>query len=98
MNLKNLMNQFIRNFLDSKNISHNGWTINTNSKQGFGEYSSNIALKLANELKKNPYKIAVEIAEFENEFGDIFHLSASQPGFVNFHINILSENLSKQIY
>ena len=102
MNLKNLMNQFIRNFLDSKNISHNDWTINTNSKEGFGEYSSNIALKLANELKKNPYKIAEEIAEFENEFGDIFHLSASQPGFVNFHINknyyinILSEILDQQ--
>ena len=87
MKLKKLMHDFLQDYLDQNKIEFSEWSINVNNQEGFGDYSSNIALKLAKILKKAPIEIAENIAIHPNASEDVFTLSASQPGFVNFHIS-----------
>jgi len=87
MKLKKLMNDFLQDYVKQNEIEFSGWSVNVNNQEGFGDYSSNIALKLAKILKKSPIDIAKNITNHPNVSGDIFTLSASQPGFVNFHIS-----------
>ena len=86
MKLKSLMNDFLQNYLDANDIKFEDWSINVNNQDGFGDYSSNIALKLTKILKQPPITIAESIVSHKNPFSDTFTLSASNPGFVNFHI------------
>ena len=87
MKLNKLMNDFLQDYLDQNKVEFSDWSINVNNQEGFGDYSSNIALKLAKILKKAPIEIAENIAIHPNASENIFTLSASQPGFVNFHIS-----------
>ena len=87
MNLKQLMNGFLQDYLNENDIQFEDWSININNQDGFGDYSSNIALKLSKQLKKSPIKIANRIANHKNNLSDIFTISASEPGFINFHIS-----------
>ena len=87
MKLNKLMNDFLQDYLDQNKVEFSDWSINVNNQEGFGDYSSNIALKLAKILKKAPIEIAENIAIHSNASENVFTLSASQPGFVNFHIS-----------
>jgi len=87
MKLKKLMHDFLQDYLDQNKIEFSEWDVNVNNQEGFGDYSSNIALKLAKILKKAPIEIAENIAIHTNASESVFTLSASQPGFVNFHIS-----------
>ena len=87
MKLKKLMHDFLQDYLDQNKIEFSEWSVNVNNQEGFGDYSSNIALKLAKILKKSPIEIAENIAIHSNASENVFTLSASQPGFVNFHIS-----------
>ena len=87
MNIKKLMHDFLQDYLNQNEIKFLEWSVNVNNQEGFGDYSSNIALKLAKILKKAPIEIAENIANYPNTSEDVFTLSASQPGFVNFHIS-----------
>lgn len=53
----------------------------------FGDYSSNIALKLTKELKKNPYDIAQEIVKNLEQDKNIEKVTVVKPGFINFTIS-----------
>ena len=87
MKLKQLMNNFLQDFLNKEKIEFRDWNISVNNQEGYGDYSSNIALKLAKILKKSPIEIAKKIAGHENKTKNIFTISASEPGFINFHIS-----------
>ena len=87
MKLNKLMNDFLQDYLDQNKVEFSDWSVNVNNQEGFGDYSSNIALKLAKILKKAPIEIAENIAIHSNASENVFTLSASQPGFVNFHIS-----------
>ena len=87
MKLKKLMHDFLQDYLDQNKIEFSEWSVNVNNQEGFGDYSSNIALKLAKILKKAPIEIAENIAIHPNASENVFTLSASLPGFVNFHIS-----------
>ena len=87
MKLKKLMHDFLQDYLDQNKIEFSEWSVNVNNQEEFGDYSSNIALKLAKILKKAPIEIAENIAIHPNASENVFTLSASQPGFVNFHIS-----------
>lgn len=87
MKLKKLMHDFLQDYLDQNKIEFSEWSVNVNNQEGFGDYSSNIALKLAKILKKAPIEIAENIAIHSNASENVFTLSTSQPGFVNFHIS-----------
>src|SRR6056300_2075382 len=86
MTLHDLMKNFIQDYFNVNKIEFNDWSINPNTQKGFGDYSSNVALKLTKLLKKSPLEIAEEIANHSNNNKKVFDLSASKPGFVNFHI------------
>jgi len=86
MKLKKLIHDFLQDYLDQNKIEFSEWSVNVNNQEGFGDYSSNIALKLAKILKKAPIEIAENIAIHPNASENVFTLSSSQPGFVNFHI------------
>jgi len=87
MKLKKLMHDFLQDYLNHNEIEFSEWSVNVNNQEGFGDYSSNIALKLAKILKKAPIEIAENIANYSNASENVFTLSASLPGFVNFHIS-----------
>ena len=87
MKLNKLMDDFLQDYLDQNKVEFSDWSINVNNQEGFGDYSSNIALKLAKILKKAPIEIAENIAIHSNASENVFTLSSSQPGFVNFHIS-----------
>ena len=87
MKLKKLMHDFLQDYLNQNKIEFSEWSVNVNNQEGFGDYSSNIALKLAKILKKAPIEIAENIAIHPNVSDNVFTLSTSQPGFVNFHIS-----------
>ena len=87
MKLNRLMDDFLQDYLDQNKVEFSDWSISVNNQEGFGDYSSNIALKLAKILKKAPIEIAENIAIHPNASENVFTLSASQPGFVNFHIS-----------
>lgn len=58
--------------------------------QEFGDYSSNIALKISPELKKSPLEIAEElVAEIsKNNNEELFErVSFAKPGFINFYLS-----------
>ena len=87
MKLKKLIHDFLQDYLNQNKIKFSEWSVNVNNQEGFGDYSSNIALKLAKILKKAPIEIAKSIANHPNASENVFTLSSSQPGFVNFHIS-----------
>ena len=67
MKLKKLMNDFLQDYLKQNEIEFSEWSVNVNNQEGFGDYSSNIALKLAKILKKAPIDLANDILEFYKE-------------------------------
>ena len=62
--------------------------VEKSSNPDFGDFSTNIALSLAKQLKNNPIKIAEKIGgllKYDNNI--IAKYSVSKPGFLNFHIS-----------
>lgn len=53
-----------------------------------GDYTTNIALRLAKTLGKNPLEIAEEIAQKFDKGEEIAKVEAVRPGFVNFSLSI----------
>ena len=62
MKIKKLMNNFLQDYLKQNKIEFSDWNLNVNNQEGFGDYSSNIALKLTNMLKKAPMDIAKNLS------------------------------------
>jgi arginyl-tRNA synthetase len=57
-------------------------------EKNFGDYSSNIAMRIAKETKKNPMEIAkLIISNFEFQASNFFDkVEAVRPGFINFYL------------
>ncbi|MDE2001587.1 MAG: arginine--tRNA ligase [Patescibacteria group bacterium] len=61
--------------------------VTASEKPEFGHYSTNVAFKLAGQLKKPPFEIARELGEKLKATSDMFSkVEAMAPGFVNFWI------------
>ena len=82
------LESFISGYLKTNNFEIKNWSVSANTKQGFGDYSSNIALILSKKIGQNPMEIAEKIVESHNNDESLFSVSATKPGFVNFHISI----------
>lgn len=67
------------------------------SPEGFGDYSTSVAMMLAKEAKSNPMETAEEIADDILKIKDnaIEHAKVVKPGFINFYLK--QEYLQKQI-
>ena len=86
--IQKILETFIERYLKNNELTASNWNVSINTKEGFGDYSSNIALILGKKIGKNPMDIAEEIVSFDNEEKNLFTLSATKPGFVNFHLSI----------
>ena len=86
--IQKILETFIERYLKNNELTVSNWNVSINTKEGFGDYSSNIALILGKKIGKNPMDVAEEIASFDNEEKNLFTLSATKPGFVNFHLSI----------
>ena len=52
MKLKKLMHDFLQDYLNQNKIEFSEWSVNVNNQEGFGDYSSNIALKLKCNIRR----------------------------------------------
>ncbi len=86
--IEKTLKSFIEGYLKNNGFTLSNWNVSINTKEGFGDYSSNIALILGKKIGKNPMDIAEAIVSSDNKEENLFTLSATKPGFVNFHISI----------
>lgn len=75
--------------LPDLDISPKGIVIEKPKDSKMGQYSTNIAMRTASRLKRNPFELAKEIAEKINEEkdSDIEKVEAAAPGFVNIFLS-----------
>ena len=95
------LESFISDYLKSNNFELSNWNVAINTREGFGDYSSNVALILSKKIGKNPMEIAETIVAYQNKEEKLFSVSATKPGFVNFNISIdyyldIMNNILKQ--
>ena len=94
--MKELLKELINKELESLGVSDVEVEITKPALEENGDYSSNIAMKLAKTLKKNPMEIASSIV---NNIKDekIKKIEIKAPGFINFFVtkDYLFENLNK---
>lgn len=81
------LESFISGYLKANDLEIQNWHISSNKKQGFGDYSSNIALALSKQIGQNPMEIAEKIIASHDKGELLFSLSVTKPGFINFHIS-----------
>ena len=87
IDFKEYINDMISNALIELDVQSNV-VVEKSSNPDFGDFSTNIALSLAKQLKNNPIKIAEKIGgllKYDNNI--IAKYSVSKPGFLNFHIS-----------
>ncbi len=70
----------------------------TRPESQFGDYATNIAMKLAKPLGKNPRDIAEEIAAKLRDEGDFSEVTIAGPGFINLRVSArsLADTLQQQ--
>ena len=81
------LESFINGYLKANDLEIQNWHISSNKKQGFGDYSSNIALALSKQIGQNPMEIAKKIIASHDKGELLFSVSVTKPGFINFHIS-----------
>lgn len=59
----------------------------TRPEPQFGDFSTNVALKLAGKLGKKPRDVAEKLAESIRELSEVIETSVAGPGFINIRLN-----------
>ncbi len=59
----------------------------TRPEPQFGDFSTNVALKLAGKLGKKPRDVAEKLAESIRELDEVIETSVAGPGFINIRLN-----------
>ena len=88
----------VKNELEKLGVSKENITIEIPKNKENGDYSTNIALQLAKELRKNPLEIAQKIATGIND-SSIKYVVVAAPGFINFFVttDYLLDNINTVI-
>ena len=94
--LKNIIKESLLKLDIIKNIDE--IVIEVPKENSHGDYSSNIAMQLVKELKKNPKEIASLITDNIND-ENIINMEIAGPGFINFFVkkDYLKENINEVI-
>ena len=84
--------------LEKLNVFKDEIVIETPKNKENGDYSTNIALQLAKELRKSPLEIAETIAKNIHD-SSIKEIKVATPGFINFYVarDYLLENINNVI-
>ena len=94
--MKNLLTEEIKKALDALEVTDVEIEVTKPALAENGDFSTNIAMKLARTLKKNPMLIAEEIvSKIDNS--SIKNIEIKAPGFINFFVSkdYLLENINK---
>lgn len=82
-------------------LGSNSWNnivVEVPKNRDFGDFSTNVAMVLSKELKKNPREIADLLCPYIKEIPEITEVSVAGPGFINMNVSgKLWENLLKTI-
>lgn len=94
--MKELLKELIKKSIINLTTSDIEIEISKPAMRENGDYSSNIAMKLAKELKRNPLEIANDIVSNIND-ENIDTIEVKAPGFINFFLkkDYLFNNLNK---
>lgn len=86
--MKNILESKISEYLKTIETENIQFKLEVPKKEGFGDYSTNIALILSKQINKNPKIIAEEIISFldKNEL-NLSKIEIAGPGFINFFIS-----------
>lgn len=84
--LKQYISSKIVQALSLLNIQDTSISVDHSSSQQFGDYTSNIAMRLAKQQKKNPIEIAQEITKHIQSDSIIEKVEVMKPGFINIWI------------
>ena len=78
----------ITNWLKEAGVAEPVVVLERSAAPGFGEFATNVAMRHAKELQKNPLEIAEDLAKFLQEKGVKFleKAEAAKPGFVNLYL------------
>jgi arginyl-tRNA synthetase len=89
MEIEQKIKKLVREALSSKGFSFNEEDIIIEIPADIvnGHYSTNIAMRLASQLKRNPLEIAQEIVDVLEEDASIAKAEVAKPGFVNFFLS-----------
>lgn len=96
MTTKDTVKQQIKQVLDKKyKLSNFQFTVNYPPVSAMGDYSVNVAMLLAKDLKRSPFELAEELAQELATEKMWQKVVALQPGFINFYLSekFLQENL-----
>lgn len=96
MDITEKITQLISEALRSKEIafSTEDIIVEIPNDPNHGHYSTNIAMRLSPQHKKNPFKMAQELVGDIKEDPDISKIKVAKPGFINFYVSnkyLLSE-------
>jgi arginyl-tRNA synthetase len=96
MEITDKITQLISKALKKKgiNFSTKDIVVEIPNDQNRGHYSTNIAMRLSSQYKKNPLEIAQELVEQIAKDPDISKVEVAKPGFINFYVSnryLLSE-------
>ena len=96
--MKELLIEAINDSLKKLDIKDISVEIDVPKQKDFGDYSTNIAMKLTKVLGKNPLEIANLIVENINN-DNITKMEVKAPGFINFFVkkDYLVENIKKPV-
>ena len=95
MNIYKLISNKIKNKLQSvpelQSIADsNVWNnivVEVPRNRDFGDFSTNVAMALSKELRKNPHEIADLLCPYIKEIEDIADVSVAGPGFINIKVS-----------
>jgi arginyl-tRNA synthetase len=87
MNIKENIKRIIEESLNDLNFSSTKLLIERPKNIKFGNYTTNIALLLAKELKINPFLIAQKIKEGIKKNNLIEKIDVIKPGFINIYLS-----------
>jgi len=91
MDIENILKQKIAqtvNHLYQSELASSDVEINSTPNSDFGDFATNVAMKLTKTLRKNPIEIANEIAAHLNTESKEYveKMEVAKPGFINFYI------------
>lgn len=105
--MKSFIKSLIDKFIEDQNYVNVNYDINYPPEEVFGDYSTNLAMVLAKQVKQNPLNIANAFKLYceTKDFSKKFDIKIEKPGFVNFFIKreflieqILLLNEKKEAY
>lgn len=87
MHLKSIVRSCIEKSLKQISVDEINFTVEVPRLEKFGDFSTNVAMKLSPVLKKDPGSIAEELASILEGFDVFESLNVAKPGFINFKIS-----------